>query len=275
VAVAAIYFGVMLPQQACYAIDIASLSKGDEDEIMSDVRRPCEERSAVAAEWYNRYPLRSDNSQPQKHVVSANIFINGAAVTPADKSNWSESNLFGNANRFLWKFSGIAGDSFDKDGCQFDESNEPSREVRRGVRLLSEPRSNPGLTRDKWEECNRMPYEDPKYSYCKWIRFEVFIPTLIPRNWCLDRSDENHFFWRGARKKYLVPSMPNAELTKASRSTWEKGHEINVPEDTWKKWTQGMPKLCMRAVGLDGQYLSPVESKWEELGVIGAAWCDH
>jgi len=135
---------------------------------------------------------------------------------------------------------GAGANNFAKDTCQagydpLPDGSPPVTEPRFGFLLKSSDRSGRGLTAEQRLQCDYADSsQNPRFAFCNWRRFEMFVPYLGPNSFCREKT-----FWE----------------------YWEGKREFPLPKPS---------PLCFREVRLDGSYNGP----WQSLGTIRTAWCD-
>lgn len=169
-------------------------------------------------------------------------------------------------------------ESFLAGACGYDEDDPSARpEGRRGVLLTSsEARPSDKLKNEnysEWMRCINGTPENSKFNTCQWGRYQFFIQTQYPDDWCSSRTLFDKWNWSGIRKKYFLKDKVDAGIRKSAQTRFDVGREQIVSEEQWKRFSEGLPKLCVRWVGLDGKPTGG-RSQWEEFGVITVAWCE-
>jgi hypothetical protein len=225
---------------ACYwsAIDYDKI-------VPSGRQRPCDERKLTALYW----------EVPQNEVskyAKGSLLVHSTILEEASQKADTWFEVYVQPERPLvkppfnpslpWSIAveGAGANNYAKDTCQtgydpLPDGSRPVTEPRLGFLLKSSDRSGGGLAPEQRLQCDYADSsQNPKYAYCNWRRFEMFVPYLGPNAFCKEKTFWE--YWTGKREFPLAKPSP----------------------------------LCFREVRLDGSYSGP----WESLGTIRAAWCD-
>lgn len=274
------------PSHKCYVIKTEGqeLYRPDGDTLQFGASRPCEHGQVVAFQFFNHSAVRFKEEGEPMDLVSAGIFIKDTARNIQAPNEWHEYSLFKRVNDFRWKAPGsvTVQESFLPEGCGYDLSDRTVRnkaEFRHGVLLRTAAmRSNPRLDRQTWLQCNYGTTPDkPDYKVCDYVYLELFIPTLSPQRWCVQDGDDLWVKWfaPGTRKVAFGDSEAHDRLRLLAQSRWDESKAIAVAKSDWRELSKGLPKICIRWVGPQGEWL-PGLSSWREreFASVGAIWCD-
>jgi hypothetical protein len=258
------------PNHTCHSIAIENgeLYGDDGDQLRtSQEERPCKHRTAVAIEWYNWAEPRDPSLKGMK-LVTASIFMDGAAINQS-QDTWIERTLFREVNKFSYHIA-------DRHHIQQIEptslcgGNGVTWDRREGF-IISTNEARPG---NDIEECYWAPSaEEPGFNYCNWQRLQLFIPSLHPKNWCPDAGLFDRWWSRGTRKISFSNDRPlYSEMRKAAHDRWSVQYAKDIPESQWRKFTEGMPKICIRSADMSDKIAL---SSWRDFGSITTVWCDY
>ena len=272
------------PDQKCYTIQTRhqELYTPNGDTLKFGDERPCEHRQMVGFEFFNYGPVRFDEHGTPIDLVSVGIFIKKSALNVIGPNQWHEFSVFKAVNNFSWNPHGpvIFQDSFLKEGCGYDRTDISLREKtesRQGLLLRSDQmRSNPTLDRSTWGLCNYGSSPDqPSYKICNYVFIEFFVPSVAPEQWCANVKSNPLDNWvaAGATKVTMLPASSYEELRGLARDRWVEGKAKPVSKERWDVLSKGMPKICMRWMGPNDEWLGQL-SNWQEFGSIAAIWCD-
>ncbi|MQW55269.1 hypothetical protein [Sinorhizobium meliloti] len=252
----------------------------DGDQLVLGDERPCEPRRVVAFQFFNLSNVDLEQKKFFIPAVSSGLFIKETARDVDIKNQWHEYTLFTEANNFLWtppdptKEIEVEQFSFNKGECRNEISHnkrEIKTEFREGIILRSrEYRSDPRQEYDTWMKCN---YGAPKrlgFQECKYLALEFFVPVGTPKQGCPKRNAADVWFGVGTKKGILADKAAYEALNELAKDRWDTQLIKPVSEETYKRLSRGLPKICMRWLDLDGKEVG----SWEEFATIAAVWCD-
>ena len=271
-----------LPAQMCGFVDLEHdrLYKPDGDRLRYGGDRPCEPQTVQAIEFFNLSNVVLEKDARPISAVTAGIFMAEKFRGVSNKSQWHEYTVFHKANNFIWtpsnpdKDNQIEGIAFDKGECSYSRDinhQDVDFEVREGVIIRSGGvRSDPEQGQKIWSKCNWGSPGQEGFEECKYQALEFFLPVGTPEQKCPKRSILDTWVGRGTDRTLFTEAKSYDFLVRLAQDRWDKQRIAPISEESYKKLTSGLPKLCMRWVPITGGKAKP----WEEFATIPVVWCD-